>query len=139
MESTLELVKTPALNDRLSDHVLNQIITDLTADSPIKTTVRTSGPLDTVSPRFAQHIEAALRESVSNAVRHAKATTLMIAICADSDVVIEVTDDALGMPVTVGRSGLYNLRNRAQTAGGTCTVQSPDEGGTRFIWTAPLP
>jgi signal transduction histidine kinase len=169
MESTLGLVKTPALNDRLSDHVdqvyeviqeirtaifdlqsgpedgsqlravLNQIITDLTADSPIKTTVRMSGPLDNVSPRFAQHIEAALRESVSNAVRHAKATTLMITICADSDIVIDVTDDGIGMPVTVGRSGLHNLRNRAQSAGGTCTVESLDEGGTRFIWTAPMP
>ena len=167
MESTLGLVKTPTLNDRLSDHVdqvyeviqeirtaifdlqtgpddgsqlravLHQVITDLTADSPIRTTVRMSGPLDTISPRFAQHIEAALRESVSNAVRHAKATTLMITICADSDIVIDVTDDGIGMPVTVGRSGLHNLRTRAQTVGGTCTVESLDEGGTRFIWTAP--
>ncbi len=168
MESTLGLVKTPVLNDRLGDHVdqvyeviqeirtaifdlqagsddgsqlrtvLHQIITDLTADSPIKTTVRMSGPLDTVSPRFAQHIEAALRESVSNAVRHAQANSLMITICADTDIVIDVTDDGIGMPVTVGRSGLHNLRARAQTVGGSCTVESLDAGGTRFIWTAPL-
>ena len=118
--------------------VLNQIITDLTADSSMKTTVRMSGPLDAISPRFAQHMVAALRESVSNAVRHAKATTLTITICADSDIVIDVTDDGIGMPVTVGRSGLHNLRAARQTVGGTCTVETLDEGGTRFIWTAPL-
>jgi signal transduction histidine kinase len=168
MESTLGLVKTPSVTDRLSDHVdqvyeviqeirtaifdlqtgpddgsqlrtvLHQVITDLTADSPIKTTVRMSGPLDTIGPRFAQHLEAAVRESVSNAVRHSRATTLMITICADDDVVVDVTDDGVGMPVTVGRSGLHNLRARAQTVGGTCTVETPDAGGTRFIWTAPL-
>ena len=42
------------------------------------------------------------------------------------------------MPVTVGRSGLHNLRARAQTVGGTCTVESLDEGGTRFLWSAPV-
>jgi signal transduction histidine kinase len=52
--------------------------------------------------------------------------------------VVDVTDDGIGMPVTVGRSGLHNLRARAQAVGGTCTVSTADEGGTRFIWTAPL-
>ena len=79
-----------------------------------------------------------MRESVSNAVRHSRATTLMITISADDDVVVDVTDDGIGMPVTVGRSGLHNLRARAQAVGGTCTVSTPDAGGTRFIWTAPL-
>jgi signal transduction histidine kinase len=168
MESTLGLVKTPSITDRLSDHVdqvyeviqeirtaifdlqtgpddgsqlrtvLHQVITDLTADSPIRTTVRMSGPLDSIGPRFSQHLEAAVRESVSNAVRHSRATTLMITISADDDVVVDVTDDGIGMPVTVGRSGLHNLRARAQAVGGTCTVSTPDVGGTRFIWTAPL-
>ena len=56
------------------------------------------------------------------------ATTLMITICADADIVIDVTDDGIGMPVTVGRSGLHNLRARAQTVGGTCTVESLGRG-----------
>ncbi|MGA9675640.1 MAG: hypothetical protein WBR28_32425, partial [Mycobacterium sp.] len=36
-------------------------------------------------------------------------------------------------------SGLANLRQRAQQANGTFTIQAVPEGGTQLRWSAPLP
>jgi hypothetical protein len=35
--------------------------------------------------------------------------------------------------------GLHNLQQRAADAGGSCTLERPEGGGTRLVWTAPLP
>ena len=79
-----------------------------------------------------------LREAVSNAVRHAHATSLAVTIAAGADLVIEVTDNGDGVPDTVARSGLHNLATRARVVGGTLTVDRPPGGGTRLVWAAPL-
>jgi signal transduction histidine kinase len=98
-----------------------------------------SGPLDVIPPDLAQDVPAALREAVSNAVRHAQATELIITVSVEDDLVIDVTDNGIGLPETVARSGLHNLGRRAAAAGGVLSVTRPPAGGTRLIWTAPLP
>lgn len=118
---------------------LNQVISDLTGDAALRTTVRMSGPLDVIPPDLAQDVQAALREAVSNAVRHAQATELIITVSVEDDLVIDVTDNGVGLPETVARSGLHNLGRRAAAAGGALSVTRPPAGGTRLIWTAPLP
>lgn len=118
---------------------LNQVISELTGDAALRTTVRMSGPLDVVPPELAQDVQAALREAVSNAVRHAQATELIITVSVEDDLVIDVTDNGVGIPETVARSGLHNLGRRAAAAGGALSVTRPPAGGTRLIWTAPLP
>jgi signal transduction histidine kinase len=118
---------------------LNQVISDLTGDAALRTTVRMSGPLDVIPPDLAQDVQAALREAVSNAVRHAQATELIITVSVEDDLVIDVTDNGIGLPETVARSGLHNLGRRAAAAGGALSVTRPPAGGTRLIWTAPLP
>lgn len=118
---------------------LNQVISDLTGDAALRTTVRMSGPLDVIPPDLAQDVQAALREAVSNAVRHAQATELIITVSVEDDLVIDVTDNGVGLPETVARSGLHNLGRRAAAAGGVLSVTRPPAGGTRLIWTAPLP
>ena len=118
---------------------LHSAINELTADAPLRTTVRMSGPLDVVPVELAEDGEAVVREAVSNAVRHAKAAELMITVSVDNDLVIDVTDDGVGIPDTVARSGLHNLHQRALDAGGSCSVTRLDGGGTRVLWAAPMP
>jgi signal transduction histidine kinase len=125
---------TPGLRTTLRD-----VITELTADTALRTTVRMSGPVNVVADSLAEHAEAVLREAVSNVVRHARAHELVITISVDDNLVIDVTDDGIGIPDTVARSGLHNLQQRATDAGGDCTVDRPQDGGTRLVWTAPLP
>ncbi len=169
LQGTRRRVKTPGVAERVSDHIdqlheviqdirtaifdlqvsevgagqvrgrLHQVISELTDDAPLRTTARMSGPLDTVPPGLAEHAEAVIREAISNAVRHAKAHELMVTISVDDQLVIDVCDNGVGIPDTVARSGLHNLKQRAAAAGGSFTVGRDAGGGTRLVWTAPLP
>jgi signal transduction histidine kinase len=118
---------------------LHEIITEVTADSPIRTTIRMSGPLDVVPPGLADDAQAVVREAVSNAVRHAAAPELTVTVSVDDDLVIDVTDNGIGIPDKVARSGLHNLRQRADAAGGSFRTGRAPAGGTRVVWSAPLP
>ncbi|WP_027929717.1 GAF domain-containing sensor histidine kinase [Amycolatopsis thermoflava] len=117
---------------------LNEIIAEVTGDTGLRTTVRMSGPIGVVGSDLAEHAEAVLREALSNAVRHARATTLTITVSVDDDLVIDVVDNGTGIPGKVARSGLHNLAERAAQAGGTCSVTALDGGGTRLTWSAPV-
>nr|WP_307722926.1 GAF domain-containing protein [Gandjariella thermophila] len=168
MQGTHRRAKSPAVSQRLTDHIdqlheviqeirtaifdlqtaqgsaglrgrLQAVINELSADTPIRTTVRMSGPLDVVPDALAEHAEAVVREAVSNAVRHAHAAELAVTVSVADDLVVEVVDDGIGIPDTVARSGLHNLSRRASDAGGSCTVRRGEQGGTRLLWSAPLP
>jgi signal transduction histidine kinase len=64
---------------------------------------------------------------------------MTITVSVEDDLAIAVTDDGIGMPTTVARSSLHNLNSRALTCGGTFTVERQPEGGTKVLWSVPLP
>ena len=98
-----------------------------------------SGPLSVVDAGLADHAEAVVREAVSNAIRHANATTLTVNIKVDDDVTIEVVDNGRGISGDITGSGLTNLRRRAEDVGGAFIVERGAAGGTLLRWSAPLP
>jgi signal transduction histidine kinase len=101
--------------------------------------VRISGPIDTLVPtHIGNHAEAVVREAVSNAVRHASPSSVVVTIDAADELVVEVIDDGCGIPDTVARSGLAGLQRRAESCGGRFTAAARPEGGTRVVWSAPL-
>jgi signal transduction histidine kinase len=113
-------------------------VTSLTADSPIRATLRVSGPTDGIGTELADHAEATIREAISNAVRHSGATSLCITVTVSDQLVIDILDDGCGIPADNQRSsGLANLRRRAELAGGECQITTPAEGGTHIRWSAP--
>ncbi|ULE35418.1 sensor histidine kinase [Mycobacterium sp. IDR2000157661] len=109
------------------------------ADSPLRTSVHFSGPLSVVDGVLADHAEAVVREAVSNAVRHAAASTLAVSVEVGDELTIEVTDDGKGIAEDVTGSGLTNLRRRADDVGGLLSLAPGPAGGTRLRWSAPLP
>ena len=109
------------------------------ADPAMRTTVQFSGPLSVVDAGLADHAEAVVREAVSNAVRHAEASTLQISVAVGDDLCIEVTDDGCGIDADVTSSGLANLRDRAEEAGGSFSADALPTGGTKLRWCVPLP
>ncbi|KUI40754.1 histidine kinase [Mycobacterium sp. IS-1590] len=109
------------------------------ADSGIRTTVQFSGPLSVVDANLADHAEAVVREAVSNAVRHAKASTLTVGVVVGDDLCIEVVDDGCGVADNITGSGLANLKRRAEEVGGEFAIGAAPTSGTRLRWCAPLP
>lgn len=118
-------------------HRLDKVIDQL-AIPALHTTVQYTGPLSVVDTVLANHAEAVLREAVSNAVRHANATSLAINVRVEDDVRVEVVDDGVGISGDITESGLRNLRQRADDAGGEFTVENMPTGGTLLRWSAPL-
>ncbi|MBP1821013.1 signal transduction histidine kinase [Mycobacterium sp. OAE908] len=108
------------------------------ANPEVRTTTQFVGPLSVVSPTLADQAEAVVREAVSNAIRHGKATTLSVSVTAADDLLIEVVDNGVGISGAVTRSGLANLEKRALDAGGAFAIDSEPGGGTTLRWSAPL-
>ncbi len=100
------------------------------------------GPVDTAIPQhIADHLLAVLRESLTNAGKHAQATKFVVTLSVGREVVLEVADNGKGMtlPLEGGEGlGLSNLRDRAEKLGGTFEIQSVRGGGTRVIWGVPV-
>ena len=103
--------------------------------------VRFAGPVDTlVGEQVGEHLLAVLREALSNAVRHARASKVEVNVSADARAItLTVTDDGVGMPEGGRRSGLTNLRERAEQLGGTFTIAPGPTGGTAVTWAVPTP
>jgi signal transduction histidine kinase len=109
------------------------------AAADVRVTVQFIGPLSVVDATLADHAEAVVREAVSNAVRHAEATTLNVRVKVEDELTIEVSDNGRGMISPANESGLRNLHQRAEDVGGEFTVGTAPGGGTALRWSAPLP
>ncbi len=105
----------------------------------LRTSAQYSGPLSVIDAALADHAEAVVREAVSNAVRHADATTLTVTVAVGDDLTIEVIDNGKGIAEGITPSGLTNLRDRAEDAGGSFSFDAIPAGGTKLRWCAPLP
>jgi signal transduction histidine kinase len=102
-----------------------------------------SGPVDnTVPQHVADHLLAVVRESLTNAGKHAEASRFIVALSVGDELVLEVVDDGIGMdpskPEEDHGLGLTNLRRRAEKLQGTLDLQPADGGGTKLTWRVPL-
>jgi len=95
------------------------------------------GGLADVPAELADHARAALRETLSNVVRHSGATHVTVHIGRTDALRLTVADDGCGIPQGVTRRGLTHLDERARQAGGRCAVRSSPKG-TTVTWTVPL-
>jgi signal transduction histidine kinase len=94
-----------------------------------------TGDLRDVPAAVADHTRAALREALSNVVRHSGAHTVSVRLRRDAaGLRLVVSDDGCGIPPGVTRRGLAHLEERAGQAGGTCQVRSSARAGTTITW-----
>ncbi|MFD8208863.1 GAF domain-containing protein [Streptomyces sp. NPDC059695] len=105
--------------------------------------LRMEGLLDTdVPPEAADAVIAVIGEALTNVARHARARRTEVSVAAEGGVLaVTVSDDGTGIPRDAARSGLRNLRERAERLGGTMSVHAGAEpgGGTVLEWRIPLP
>ncbi|USX54481.1 GAF domain-containing protein [Lentzea sp. HUAS12] len=118
---------------------LLDIVAELTEGAAVTPAVRMSGTIDNLVPdHIGEHAEAVVRELVSNALRHSRATELTLTVEAGDALVISMVDNGVGLPPSVARSGLLNLEQRAAGYGGSCTAANEPGGGARVTWQVPL-
>lgn len=120
---------------------IQQVVDELTGPSDVGARVRLSGVLNSIPTGVVtDHFLAALREAVSNVVRHAHASTVEVRVDVSDQLCLEVRDDGIGIEPTVQRrSGLANLASRAAELGGSCEHLPQQPGGTCLRWVVPLP
>lgn len=107
------------------------------------------GPVDSlVGELTAKNLVAALREALSNAFRHAQASRIEVSVDArgalrdgERGVRLSVADDGVGIPEGGRRSGLRNLKHRAEQLGGSSWYGpglGPEGQGTTVVWETPF-
>ena len=83
-------------------------------------------------------LAAVLREALSNAARHARASRVEVHLTLDDEVALMVVDNGVGIGRPDRMSGIANARARAELLGGSLEVSTPEGGGTCFEWRVPL-
>ncbi len=90
----------------------------------------------------ATHLYRIAQEAVTNAVKHGRASRIVIGLYArERKVELCVTDNGCGLPSSPsagGGMGLHTMEYRARTIGGTLSLARGPEGGTVVRCTAPL-
>ena len=101
--------------------------------------VRFDGPVDSiVGADLGEHLLAALRELLSNVVRHAQATGVEVRVRAGIEVTLTVEDNGVGLSNDRSAGlGLANLSDRARSLGGSFTLEAGASRGVRAVWSVP--
>ena len=113
------------------------VVSEATGALGFTPALRMSGRLDDVPAGAGQHLLGALREALSNAARHARASKVEVMVKAGPELTLLVRDNGIGMKDTSRRSGLANLAERAGMLGGTMRTGPADGGGTELAWQVP--
>ncbi|HOX56444.1 MAG TPA: two-component regulator propeller domain-containing protein [Candidatus Paceibacterota bacterium] len=97
-----------------------------------------------ISPEVRHNVFLASKESITNVVRHAQATAVVIRMqFDDSRFSLEIQDNGRGLAgmdqkAAQARNGLRNMRKRMEDVGGSFSIGPAPEGGTLVRLTAPL-
>lgn len=100
-------------------------------------------PVCGLSAQFRHTLFLAVKEGLTNILKHADATEAQLGLVVDQErLVINLTDNGRGFdPQTLpgGRNGLSNMRTRTKNVGGHLQIDSQPGRGSTLIWTVPLP
>ncbi|KQV05024.1 sensor histidine kinase [Leifsonia sp. Root112D2] len=120
-------------------HRIIDVVNEIGGALPHTPRMSFSGPVDlVVDAELAHDVLAVVREALTNVVKHANAQHVALSIAADArEIVLEVTDDGIGLPPMHPRSGLLNLETRASARSGSFTVESQN-GQTTVRWSVPI-
>ena len=146
LDATIHEIRTTIFEidqDQAPGETLEQRVAQLSGEVESRLGVlaelKVASGIDTeIGPSCAQHVVQALREILSNIVRHSEATEVRIQVDTTQNLIeVIVRDNGVGFAPHVGFGrGLRNLSSRARELGGDCTVESELGNGTMVRWTA---
>jgi two-component sensor histidine kinase len=89
-----------------------------------------------------RQVYLAFKEAINNVVKHARATEVHISVGIEGEtLVVEVADNGCGFTVGSGDPtgiGVDGMRERLEAVGGSTSLTSEPEGGTRVAFRCPL-
>lgn len=123
-----------AMPPALVERGLVSAVSDLVDRLPVPTefVARLGGqPLSDVIERSAFFV---ISEMLTNALKHAEASSIVVVVEQDDDVLrIAVADDGVGGASVGTGVGLRSISDRAEAAGGMLTVGRAESGGSRIV------
>jgi signal transduction histidine kinase len=129
---------TGAVVSGLRGRVLD-VLADVTPALGFSPETRFTGPLQSSVPDdIGEDLVAVLREALSNIARHAGARSATVDISVHDELTLRVVDDGIGIPADPRRSGLANIKARAERHGGSLHVACGERAGTTLSWTVPI-
>ncbi|MDT4947527.1 MAG: hypothetical protein QOJ37_122 [Pseudonocardiales bacterium] len=116
-----------------------RLFDDLEVALDFRPDLAVDGPVDFgVNEDVVDDCLAVLREALTNVARHAHATRAEVVITVNTTLVqLDVRDNGCGIGAAGRRSGLANLRARAERRHGSLTVQANGAHGTWLRWSIP--
>jgi signal transduction histidine kinase len=99
-------------------------------------------PVFVTDVTVSTHLYHIAREALNNAIKHGRASELVIKLSASGDQgELSIADDGVGLPEVQKGSGMgLNIMNyRARMVGGSLDVQRNAEGGVTVSCDFPLP
>jgi signal transduction histidine kinase len=133
-----ELQHRPDRNDVRAD--IRSLAREYVSSFGFAPRVDLRGPLDSAIPSDVRpQLLAVIREALSNAARHAKASAVQVSVTVGGgELIAVVTDDGVGIGRIERESGLHNIRERADRLGGSLDLRPNDPRGTVVDWRVPL-
>ena len=146
LDATVQQIRTTifSLQEELPiQDIRTQVLSEITSLNSIagfKITYAFQGPVDTlIGDELASQVIPVIRELITNAIRHAEATTIDLVLLANQTYCeVRVVDNGKGYVPGERRSGLLNLERRALARGGEFEILKDPIAGTRTMWRGSL-
>ena len=110
-------------------------------DNEVEISTEFSGAVPPLSDDAATHLYRIAQEALSNALRHASASRVVIRLISTTQACeLQVEDDGIGCPVTATATpgvGLRLMEHRCSLAGGHLEISRVPTGGTRVVCVVP--
>jgi signal transduction histidine kinase len=135
-----------ALDTRDLAGALSDVARQMTTGTSLQATVRTIGAARPLQSADEHHLLRIGLEALTNAIKHAGAARVDVALrFADDAVELVVTDDGTGFTTTTtrlehvgGHFGLRGIRERVDKMGGVLTLENRPQGGAVVAVRIPL-
>jgi signal transduction histidine kinase len=137
LRTVIHGLRPPVLDDLGAVAALRQLVAEVRARHGIAIRLQVSGEQVRLSDQCELTVYRVAQEALSNVVRHAQATHTTVDLQFGAQVVLTVTDDGRGIPVTGimgagsgGGLGLIGMRERVNLIGGSLEVRARKPHGT---------
>lgn len=122
---------------------LRDTATRLTEQSEVEALVEVTGPLRPLPLPVETNLLRIGQEAINNAVKHAQANRIDVALNFDTrSVQLSIRDDGRGFDpkerIVDGHFGLIGMRERAEQIGGVLSIESASDRGTKIAVDVPL-